>query len=116
MDSSMPSMSRLPRRESPPRVSMSGSGKEGMKSQEKVGDHMHAAAESMHKAEPHAKHMIVSDDGMEKKSHSVDEQGQHEEHEGNDADAHVNRFMGTDEGTESNDGGEEPEENSGNLY
>ena len=106
----MPSMSRLPREPKP----MSGSGKEGMKTEEKVGDHMHQAAESMHKAEPHAKHMIVSDDGMSKKSHSVDEQGQHEEHEDGDADEHVKRFMGTDEGTE--DGGEEPEENSGNLY
>ena len=116
MDNSMPSMSRLPRREPVGRMSMSGSGKEGMKAEEKVGDHMHHAAEAMHKAEPHAKHMIVSDDGMEKKSHSVDEQGQHEEHEGDDADMHVKRFMGTDEGMESNDGGEEPEENSGNLY
>ena len=115
MDSSMPSMSRLPRHK-PSRMTMSGDGEEGMKTEEKVGDHMHKAAESMHKAEPHAKHMIVSDDGMSKRSHSVDEQGQHEDHEDGDADEHVKRFMGTDEGMESNDGGEEPEEESGNLY
>lgn len=114
MDNAMPSMSRLPRHKPPPQ--MGGSGGEGMKTEEKVGDHMHAAAESMHKAEPHSKHMIVSDDGMGKKSHSVDEQGQHEEHEDGDADEHVKRFMGADEGTEEHDGGEEPEENSGNLY
>ena len=111
----MPSMSRLPRSEPKP-ASMSGSGKEGMKAEDKVGDHMHEAAESMHKAEPHSKHMVVSHDGFEAKSHSVDEQGQHEEHEGQDADEHVKRFMGADEGTEEHDGGEEPEENSGNLY
>lgn len=112
MDNAMPSMSRLPRE---PKA-MSGSGKEGMKSEEKTGDHMHEAAESMHKAEPHKKHMIVSHDGFEAKSHSVDEQGNHEEHEGDDATDHVNKFMGSDEGTEEHDGGEEPEENSGNLY
>jgi hypothetical protein len=95
---------------------MGGTGKEGMKTEEKVGNHMHAAAESMHKAEPHAKHMVISDDGMSKKSHSVDEQGQHEEHEDGDADEHVKRFMGADEGTEEHESGEEPEENSGNLY
>jgi hypothetical protein len=114
MDNAMPSMSRLPREPKAP--SMSGSGKEGMKSEEKTGDHMHAAAESMHQAEPHKKHMVVSHDGFEAKSHSVDEQGNHEEHEGDDATDHVNKFMGSDEGTEEHDGGEEPEENSGNLY
>lgn len=103
----MPSMSRLPK-------PMSGSGKEGMKAEDKVGDHMHQAAESMHKAEPHSKHMIMSHDGMGMKSHSIDEQGQHEEHEDGDSDEHVKHFMGADEGT--HDGGEEPEENSGNLY
>lgn len=112
MDNAMPSMSRLPREPK----SMSGDGKEGMKSEDKVGNHMHAAAESMHKAEPHKKHMVVSHDGFESKSHSVDEQGQHEEHDGSDSDEHVKRFMGADEGTEEHDGGEEPEENSGNLY
>lgn len=112
MDNAMPSMSRLPREPK----GMSGSGHEGMKTEEKVGDHMHAAAESMHKAEPHSKHMIMSHDGMGMKSHSIDEQGQHEEHEDGDADEHVKRFMGADEGTEEHDGGEEPEENSGNLY
>lgn len=115
MNTEMPSMSRLPRHKA--NASMSGDGKEGMKTEEKTGDHMHQAAESMHKAEPHAKHMIMSDDGMSKKSHSIDEQGQHEEHEDGDADLHVKRFMGTDEGTEDeHGGGEEPEENAGNLY
>lgn len=111
-----PAMSRLGGRRESGAISMSGNGKEGMKTEEKVGDHMHEAAESMHKAEPHSKHMIMSHDGMGMKSHSIDEQGQHEEHEDGDSDEHVKRFMGADEGTEEHDGGEEPEENSGNLY
>jgi hypothetical protein len=77
------------------------------------GDHMHQAAESMHKAEPHFRHMIMSHDGYGMKTHSIDEQGKHEgPHEDEEANAHMQRFMG---GEQQHDGGEEPEENQ-SLY
>lgn len=79
------------------------------------GDHMHAAAEAMHKAEPGSKHMIVSHDGYGMKTHSIDEQGKHEgPHEDEEAHAHIQRFMGGED-QQQHDGGEEPEENQ-SLY
>ncbi len=81
------------------------------------GDHMHAAAESMHAAEPGSKHMIASHDGYGLKTHSIDEQGQHEgPHEDDEAQAHMQRFMGgEEEQPQKTDSGMEPEENQ-SLY
>ena len=80
------------------------------------GDHMHMAAESMHAAEPGSKHMIMSHDGYGLKTHSIDEQGQHEgPHEDEEAHAHMKRFMGEQEGKPMHANGEEPEENQ-SLY
>jgi hypothetical protein len=79
------------------------------------GDHMHAAAEAMHTAEPGSKHMIASHDGYGMKTHSIDEQGQHEgPHEDEEAHAHMQRFMG-EEQPQKTDSGMEPEENQ-SLY
>jgi hypothetical protein len=80
------------------------------------GDPMHDAAEKMHRAEPGAKHMIASHDGYGLKTHSIDEQGNHEgPHEDDEAHAHMQRFMGTDEGEEAPMHHEEPM-SPGGLY
>jgi len=108
------SLSRLrnPRAESRPEPKVEPKG--AKEPAEESGDHMHAAAESMHKAEPGSKHMIMSHDGYGMKSHSIDEQGKHEgPHEDEEAHAHMQRFMGGEE--QQHDGGMEPEENQ-SLY
>ena len=114
------SMSRLsnPRRptmDSKPKVSEKAP--EGVDEGESTGDHMHEAAEKMHKAEPGSKHMIASHDGYGLKTHSIDEQGKHEgPHEDEEAHAHMQRFMGGEEEKPmQHDGGMEPEESS-SLY
>lgn len=76
------------------------------------GDSMHAAAESMHKADPHSKHMIMSHDGFGMKTHSIDEQGQHDGTHEDDTE-HMHRFMGEDgqdEGQSEGGAQIEPEE------
>lgn len=83
---------------------------------EATGDHMHDAAEAMHKAEPGSKHMVMSHDGYGMKSHSVDEQGNHEEHDEDEAHDHVKRFMGTDEGEEDDNGDEQESEENQSIY
>lgn len=85
------------------------------------GDHMHAAAEAMHAAEPGSKHMIVSHDGYGMKSHGIDEQGNHKETEehntAEEADEALHKFFGEEanEPQHQHEGGEEPEENQ-SLY
>ena len=85
------------------------------------GDHMQAAAESLHKAEPGSKHMVVSHDGYAYKSHGIKEDGTHEPQEGaHDHDniealkEHMGKFFDEEE-QEPKKGGEEPEENQ-SLY
>lgn len=89
----------------PPTAASSEEHKEGGEQAEPAegeGDHMHAAAQSMHDAEPGSKHMVMSHDGYGLKTHSIDEAGQHDgPHEDEDAEAHLQRFKG--EG-----GGEKP--------
>ena len=120
-------MSRLsnPRRPSampaePAKVDDGGQHSEG----EAEGDHMHAAAEAMHAAEPGSKHMIVSHDGYGMKSHGIDEQGKHEPEQGahdheniEELKSHLGKFFNEEEqeGKPEHDGGEEPEENQ-SLY
>lgn len=119
MDNANPSMSRLGRREPTPMERGKVPSEEKMKSvvDDGAGGHMHEAAEKMHEAEPHAKHMLISHDGFAAKSHSIDEEGKHEEHDDeDDVSNHIKHFMGADEGEEDHDGGEEPEETDGNLY
>ena len=101
----------MPEMKAPAKVDDGAQHSEG----EAEGDHMHAAAEAMHAAEPGSKHMIVSHDGLGMKSHGIDEQGKHEgPHEDEEAHAHMQRFMDEEEPKED-DGGEEPEENQ-SLY
>ena len=85
------------------------------------GDHMHAAAESLHEADPSSKHMIISHDGYGVKSHGIDEQGKHEpeqgahDHENIEAlKQHMGQFFDEEE-HEPSESGEEPEENQ-SLY
>lgn len=118
------SLSRLhnPRRPEPKEFAR-GKESEGEKNVEDqgTGDHMHAAAESMHQAEPGSKHMVVSHDGYAMKSHGIHEDGRHEpeqgahDHENMEAlKSHMNQFFNEEE-NEGNEGGEEPEENQ-SLY
>ena len=86
------------------------------------GDHMHAAAESLHAAEPGSKHMVVSHDGYGMKSHGIDEQGKHEPEQGahdheniEELKAHMGKFFNEEEQEPKDDGGEEPEEDQ-SLY
>jgi len=85
------------------------------------GDHMHAAAESLHAADPGSKHMVVSHDGYAYKSQGIKEDGSHEPQEGaHDHDNiealkdHMNQFF-DEEAQEPSEKGEEPEENQ-SLY
>ena len=85
------------------------------------GDHMHAAAEAMHAAEPGSKHMVVSHDGYAYKSHGIHEDGTHDPEQGaHDHDNiealkdHMGKFFDEEE-QEPKEGGEEPEENQ-SLY
>ena len=85
------------------------------------GDHMHAAAEALHAAEPESKHMIVSHDGYGMKSHGIHEDGTHEpeqgshDHENIEAlKQHMGQFFDEEE-NEPKESGEEPEENQ-SLY
>ncbi len=85
------------------------------------GDHMHAAAESLHAAEPGSKHLIVSHDGLGMKSHGVHEDGRHEPEQGahdheniEELKAHMGKFFNEEE-QEPSESGEEPEENQ-SLY
>ena len=89
---------------------------------EDEGDHMHAAAESLHAAEPGSKHLIVSHDGLGMKSHGIDEQGNHEPEQGahdheniEELKSHLGKFFGEEEDEGKDEGGEEPEENQ-SLY
>jgi hypothetical protein len=103
----------MPTEKAPAKVDDGAQHSEG----EAEGDHMHAAAEMMHKAEPGSKHMIASHDGYSMKTHSIDEQGKHEgPHEDEEAHAHMQRFMGGEqEQPMQHDSGMEPEENQ-SLY
>jgi hypothetical protein len=87
------------------------------------GDHMHAAAEALHAAEPGSKHMIVSHDGYGMKSHGIHEDGTHEPEQGahdheniEELKSHLGKFFDEEEGEgKEGEGGEEPEENQ-SLY
>ena len=88
------------------------------------GDHMHAAAEAMHAAEPGSRHMIVSHDGLGMRSHGIHEDGRHEPEQGahdheniEELKSHMGKFFDEEEneGKHEGDGGEEPEENQ-SLY
>ena len=112
------SMSRLsnPRRPTMDSKPKMAEEPKGVDEGESSGDHMHDAAEMMHKAEPGSKHIIASHDGYGLKTHSIDEQGKHEgPHEDEEAHAHMQRFMGGEQEQTQHDGGEEPEENQ-SLY
>ena len=94
---------------------------DGGEKPEADGDHMHAAAESMHEAEPGSKHMIVSHDGYSYRTHGVHEDGRHEpEHGAHDHEnieelkSHLGKFFNEEEQEGKHDG-EEPEENQ-SLY
>ena len=91
---------------------------------EAEGDHMHAAAEAMHAAEPGSKHMIISHDGMGMQSHGIDEQGKHEPEQGahdheniEELKSHLGKFFNEEEQEPKteHDSGMEPEENQ-SLY
>ena len=91
---------------------------------EAEGDHMHAAAEAMHAAEPGSKHMIISHDGMGMQSHGIDEQGKHEPEQGShdhenieELKSHLGKFFNEEEQEPKteHDSGMEPEENQ-SLY
>ena len=88
------------------------------------GDHMHAAAEAMHAAEPGSKHMIVSHDGLGMRSHGIHEDGRHEPEQGahdheniEELKSHLGKFFNEEEqeGKPKNGDGGEPEENQ-SLY
>ncbi len=86
------------------------------------GDHMHAAAEAMHAAEPGSKHMIISHDGYAYKSHGIHEDGTHDPEQGShDAEniaelkPRLDQFFDEEAQEGKSDGGEEPEENQ-SLY
>jgi hypothetical protein len=85
------------------------------------GDHMHAAAESLHAADPSSKHMVVSHDGYAYKSHGIREDGTHDPEQGaHDAQnieelkPRLMKFF-DEEAQEPSEKGEEPEENQ-SLY
>jgi hypothetical protein len=89
---------------------------------EPEGDHMHAAAEALHAAEPESKHMIVSHDGYGMKSHGIHEDGTHEPEEGahdheniEELKSHLGKFFNEEEDEGSHEDGEEPEEDQ-SLY
>lgn len=114
------SLSRLtnPRRPEPKEFA-EGKESEGENMAES-GDHMHAAAEAMHKAEPGSKHMIMSHDGYAMRSHGIDEQGNHkdtEEHNSaEEADEALHKFFGEEAQEPQHErDGEEPEEDQ-SLY
>ena len=86
------------------------------------GDHMHEAAEHLHKAEPGSKHMIISHDGYSYKSHGIHEDGTHDPEQGShDAEniaelkPRLDKFFDEEAQEGKNDDGEEPEENQ-SLY
>ena len=90
--------------------------------EEPEGDHMHVAAEALHKAEPGSKHMIISHDGYGMRSHGIHEDGRHEPEEGahdheniEELKQHMGKFFDEEENEGKEDGGEEPEENQ-SLY
>ena len=89
---------------------------------EQGDDHMHAAAEAMHAAEPGSKHMILSHDGYGMKSHGIHEDGRHEpEHGAHDHEnieelkSHLGKFFDEEEHEGQHGDGEEPEANQ-SLY
>ena len=90
--------------------------------EEPEGDHMHAAAEALHKAEPHSKHMIISHDGYGMKSHGIHEDGRHDPEQGSHDHENIEelkprlmKFFNEEEGEGKHEGGVEPEENQ-SLY
>jgi hypothetical protein len=115
-------MSRLhnPRRPSPAPMAAPAKIDSG---EQPEGDHMHAAAESLHAAEPGSKHMIVSHDGLGMKSHGIHEDGTHEPEQGahdheniEELKSHLGKFFNEEEDEpKEDDDGEEPEENQ-SLY
>lgn len=87
------------------------------------GDHMHAAAEAMHKAEPGSKHMVVSHDGYGMKSHGIHEDGKHEPEEGSHdhenleaLKSHMAQFFDEEENEGKDGNGEEEPEEEQSLY
>jgi len=75
-------------------------------------DHLHLASHLAHKLSGGDKHHIVHHDGMEAHSHSVHEDGQHEDHEGNsaeDAKNAMDKFLGEEAQEPMHQGGEESE-------
>jgi hypothetical protein len=112
-------MSRL---QNPRRPSMESKPPAHVDTGDSEGDHMHAAAESLHAAEPGSKHVIVSHDGLGMKSHGIDEQGNHDPEQGahdheniEELKSHLGKFFNEEEEEGKDEGGEEPEENQ-SLY
>ena len=112
---------RNPRTESRPEPRREEKRPEHVETGEEDGDHMHAAAEALHKAEPHSKHMIVSHDGYGMKSHGIHEDGKHEPEQGahdheniEELKSHMGKFFDEEE-QEPKESGMEPEENQ-SLY
>jgi len=116
----MQAMSRLrnPRTEEKPAPKGVDDGK--MEEDEQGEPGAHEALESMHEAEPGAKHMVVSHDGYGMTSHGVDENGEHSgphDHENMEAlKSHMGKFFDEEENEGHGDAHEDALEDSGNLY
>ena len=77
-------------------------------SREEHPHHLAALAHMGHKATDGDKHHVVHHDGMSAHSHSVHEDGQHEDHGEEDAHGALDKFLGEEGGQEPGmDGGEE---------
>jgi hypothetical protein len=70
--------------------------------------HLAALAHMGHKATGGDKHHVVHHDGMSAHSHSVHEDGQHEDHGEDDAQGALSKFLGEEDG-----GGPMPQEDAG---
>lgn len=71
--------------------------------------HMAAMAHVGHKITGGDKHHVVHHDGMSAHSHSIHEDGQHEDHGEDDAHGALDKFLGEEGGQEPQDSGQEDE-------
>ena len=73
-------------------------------------DHLHMMAHMGHHITGGDKHHVVHHDGMEAHSHSIDETGEHEDHQGNSADEAkmaLDKFLGEESQEPAHQDGEQ---------
>lgn len=78
-------------------------------------DHLHMLAHLGHKVTGGDKHHIVHHDGMAAHSHSIGEDGQHEDHGEEDAHGALSKFMGEEQQEPQQQGEQESEPEYGGM-